>query len=544
MPSPDSDSWWNKIGGLIKKKAPLEEQLIGMIDPADPRVLIRPLGGDWLCPFTATTIAVPNWDGCGETLLEHAEVTAHLLSLPQLQAKGQHAPMKRFDELCDIAINMRLRKAPNYRQCSDTGDWICPYCLRRTSVLLTQWDRTEEPPEIFIPQAYGHWKFCEMFKSGPLAAKTVDEIRASFGNEALRMDLLKRVASDPAFNVYDDAGSWICPFSVHSIEAIKAPSLTGRDVDKEAIVRHLMDPAQCPAHYSKWVVEVKLDELHRIAGRMAEQRMQAHNKKAAEQELANLREHVAQTSNTVTEMRRDLEAARQTQVKMLPNLPPKIEGYDIASYYESCAELSGDLYHFFDAGPGRTGILIGDVSGHGVEAAMVMSATLKSFSVRSKGQASPRTVMKAVNSDLHKDLRRGKFVTAFYAVLEHDTGHMRYCRAGHNPAFLIAGNGLEKLMGNGLALGITDDQKFGATLTEGEITLPPHALVLLYTDGIAEAMNADKDEFGEERMCDLFLQYAYLPSVNIIEQLQAAVQEHVGGQEIADDMTLVLIKRV
>jgi sigma-B regulation protein RsbU (phosphoserine phosphatase) len=231
-------------------------------------------------------------------------------------------------------------------------------------------------------------------------------------------------------------------------------------------------------------------------------------------------------------------------VKMLPEHAPTIEGYDIASYYESCLQLSGDLYHFLDAGPGRTGILIGDVAGHGVEAGMVMSATLKSFSVRSKGQSSPKAVLEAVNDDLHKDLRRGKFITAFYAVLEHATGRLTYSRAGHNPGLLITSEGLQQLMGTGLALGIADRAKFSASLTENEVMLPPMSLVLLYTDGLIEAMNPEKEEFGEERMCDLFMQYSYLPSVNIIEQLQAAVQAHLGGQAIADDMTLVLIKRV
>lgn len=543
MPSPGHDSWWNKVGGLIKKKVPLEEQLVGMIDPADPRVLIRPLGNDWLCPFTGSVIPVPNWDGTGETLLENPEVTTYLLNLPQLQAQGASAPMRSLEELRDTAIRVRLLHAPNYRQTSDKGEWFCPYCIQRSTVLLTQWDGTEEPPEIFIPQAYNHWKNCEAFKADPLAAKSVPEIRATFGDEALKMDLLKRIATDPTFNVYDDAGSWLCPFSAHSIETIKAPSHTGRQLDKMAIVRHLMNTAECPAHYTKWVVEMKLDDLHRIAGRMAEARMQAQNKKATEEELANLREHVAITSNTVTEMRRDLEAAREAQVKMLPEHPPAIEGYDIASYYESCVELSGDLYHFLDAGPGRTGILIGDVSGHGVEAGMVMSATLKSFSVRSKGQASPKAVLEAVNDDLHKDLRRGKFITAFYAVLEHATGRLTYSRAGHNPALLITYKGLQQLMGNGLALGIAEGKKFSAGLTESEVILPPQSLVLFYTDGLVEAMNLEKEEFSEERMCDLFMQYSYLPSVNIIEQLQAAVQEHIQGQPIADDMTLVLIKR-
>lgn len=264
----------------------------------------------------------------------------------------------------------------------------------------------------------------------------------------------------------------------------------------------------------------------------------------AEVELANLREHAAKTASALNEMRRNLEAARQAQTRMLPERPPAVDGYDMAVLYESCVELSGDLYHFIDAGPGLTGLLIGDVSGHGVEAAMVMSATLKSFAVRGKGEASPAVVLSAVNEDLHNDLRRGMFVTAFYAILDHQTGRLTYGRAGHNPALLISPRiGLRPLEGNGLALGIAARSKFDMVIREHTVEIQSDALLVMYTDGIVEAMNARKEEFGEGQLCELLWQNSALPCTSIIQTIQAAVRSHTAGHPIADDQTLVLLKK-
>ena len=189
------------------------------------------------------------------------------------------------------------------------------------------------------------------------------------------------------------------------------------------------------------------------------------------------------TAIALNEMRRSMEAARQAQAKMLPSRPPDVPGYDMGSLYESCAELSGDLYHFFDAGPGRTGILIGDVSGHGVEAAMVMSATLKSFSVpRQEGVESPAAVLSAVNEDLHNDLRAGRHVRQRRSTRSSSTTaeKLTYGRAGHNPALLISPRiGLRPLEGNGTWRSASPQAK-SLTLSSRNTPLEIHSDALLW----------------------------------------------------------------
>ena len=538
------DTWFDKLGGLIKKP-PLKDSLHKFLDPSDPRLCIRPMGNDWLCPYTGVRIETPNWDGNPVMLLNVPEIHQHLLNLPILKSRGAKAPMKSLTELTEIVIRPRLAQYANYRQYSDKGEWICPYCLSRTSVTFAQWDGTEEPLDLFLPQALTHLRSCAAYLADPFNGRSVEEIRDSFGDDAARVEILKSLRSDPRFNVWDDTGAWICPFTQHAIETIRLPKLTSQSVDINAIVRHLLDPKQCPAHYSQWRVESSLEDLRGAAIRISEKRKAAMSQAASEKEMGKLREHAAQATSAVTEMQRELEAARQAQMKMLPAQPPQIEGYEIAAFYESCVELSGDLFHFLDAGPGSTGFVVGDVSGHGVEAAMVMSAALKSFWVRGKGVASPSEVMAGVNDDLHKDLNRGKFVTAFYAVLDHATGKLTYSRAGHNPGLLITpGQPIQELKGAGLALGIADDVKYRKAQREYETVLAKGSLFVLYTDGIVEAMNAQEVELGDEQFQHMLVRYAELPVLEIAAKVRLEVIRHIGDQPISDDLTMVILKRL
>ena len=542
------DKFSSKFGGFMKRKPTLMELLPIMLNPEDPRVAIRSLGNDWICPFSGARIETPTWDGAPDNLLNCQEIVEFLLALPMLQKTPEKAVLKTFEELAERAVCFRLQHFPNYRQCSDKGEWVCPYCLHKTPVTLTQWDGTDEPAEVFVPHALGHLKTCEAYKAAPLEGKSVEQICESFGDDALRIELTKRVTNDPRFNIYDDNGSWICPFSAHPIETIHKPVATGQHLDVKGILRHLMDPKQCPAHYSKWNVEASLEDLNRVAGRYSEQRQHTFRVSAAESELAKLRGHVhelAQRVSSADEMEHDLEAARKVQLKMLPEKPPTIDGYDIAAFYQPCVHLGGDLYNFLDAGPGRLGFLIGDVSGHGVSAAVIMAMAQKAFSVRASGKETPAAVVSEVNNDLVKDMPRGKFVSAFYGILDIANGAFRYSRAGHPPPYLLTpGIGVTALEGNGLALGLGTAAIFSKKLDELETTMSPGSTLLIYTDGIPEAMNAEKDEFTEEKFSATLAECEGMTAQETILYVLSAVREHAGDIPMEDDLTLIAIRRL
>ncbi len=536
------------LSKVFKNKVPLSQLLPQMLDPGDPRIVIRPLGDDWLCPYSATRIPVANWDGSSLTLLQNAEIVQHLLSLPDLERRGAKAVMKTWEELVYFTVMLRLRESRNYKVTSEKGEWVCPHCLSNTGIINQEWDGTPAPMSWFIPEALKHLATCQMYQDDPLGAKSLDELTSLQGEGAIRNDLLRRVAVEPIFRVHDDTGAWICPFSERSISAINLYKVSWGSSIQARIVEYLLSP-ECPARYSNWQTERTLDDIKRLAVRINEERARQQAKDAAEREMSFLKQRLdalKKDAASVHEIRKDLQAAKGAQLKMLPERPPAIPGYEVASHYEPSVELGGDLYHFFDAGQGHTGFLIGDVSGHGVEASLIMSMTLKSFSVRAAGRNSPAAVMAEVNQDLNKDIQRGKFVSAFYAILEHATGNLRCARAGHPPGLMAnsVDGSFYALEGQGLVLGIGETASFIKALKEYEVNIPQGGVLLLYTDGVTEAMNAEKEEFGDERLNQLVVNYASLTANELLDYIVAGIRDHVGGIQLADDITLIAIKRI
>jgi serine phosphatase RsbU (regulator of sigma subunit) len=455
--------------------------------------------------------------------------------------------MKSWELLLESVIFLRLQENPSYRITSDKGDWICPHCLIITGVHLQEWDGTNVPAHFFVPSAFAHLRVCEDYKKSPLAPRSPEEIANSRGERGIRMELLKRVQLDPLFQVTDDMGTWICPFSMRAIQDINVHRLPWGPALEEKIVEYLLTH-ECPGRYQQWKPETTLAEMQRLAGRLSAQRSHAEKALAAEGELRHLRQRVedlSQRAASAEEMKADLEAARKVQMKMLPAQPPHVPGYEIAAFYEPCIALGGDLYNFLEPGPGCTGLLVGDVSGHGVAAAVIMAMAQKSFGVRSTGIESPSEVICDVNRDLAKDMQHGRFVSAFYGVLDHVTGTLRYCRAGHPPSYIVHADGtLVSLEGKGLALGLGTPETFARVLEEREAVLPMGSLLLMFTDGISEAMNAEKDEYTLERVRQTLTSCATLSAQETMLAVLTDVRDHVGPVQMDDDITLIVVRRL
>jgi serine phosphatase RsbU (regulator of sigma subunit) len=536
------------VSGIFKHKKPLVELLPQILDPGDPRVVIRPLGNDWLCPYTAQRVLVPHWDGSSLTLLQCPEIVQHLLGLPQLEKQGAKAQMKPWEELVQVTVLMRIHEAPSYSVTSEKGEWVCPHCLQNTGVIRQQWDGTDAPLSWFVPEVLKHLRDCPAYRSDPLGVKSADELRALQGEGAVRTELAKRVQHDPIFRVHDDTGAWICPFSERPIPAINLYRVPWGSAIQDRIIEYLLSE-ECPGRYSKWQTQHSAESLKHTVDRSNVERAHLAARHTAEREMFFLKqrlEAMKQTAASAEELKRDCEAARNAQLKMLPSRLPEIPGYELAVHYEPSAVLGGDMYHFLEPGAGYTGLLMGDVSGHGVESAVIMSMALKSFSVRSSGQTSPSAVMLKVNADLHRDLERGKFVSAFYAILHHESGMVRCARAGHTPGLLAnaADGSLMLLEGSGGVLGIGDNMAFAKSLHEYQVVLPPGGLLLLYTDGITEAMSPDKREFGEQQLQEAVLYCAAFPTKDIVEYIVTLVREHLAGAPLSDDLTVLAVKRL
>ncbi|MBI3832389.1 MAG: PP2C family protein-serine/threonine phosphatase [Planctomycetes bacterium] len=552
-------AWFENLSQKLPKRLrhllgqPIAERVSALLDLTDPRVAIRPLEmNDWLCPFCSEAIAAPAWNGLSGTLLEQPEIFEHLCKCPVVTRKEPPPAMQPWERLVEQAVRMRLGLWPNYRISNADGHWICPHCLKNTGVLMKNWDGTPAPLDWYLNDLIKHFHACPEYAQAPLEPYSDLEVRAAaLGDRDIRQELLMRVVSEPVFQVTDDEGFWMDPFTEQTIQAINLHRVQWGPVIQNEIVDYLLSP-NCPGAHVGFRTDKTVEELSRLAGRISAQRANAGEVQIspeAEEELKFLRQQVDElhaAKGTMQEMQKDLAAAREVQLKMLPNKPPLLPGYQVAAFYEPCVALGGDMYNYIDAGPGRTGLLIADVSGHGVEAAMIMSMTMKSFALRGKTHPSPAAVLAAVNADLINDIPSGKFVTAFYAVLEQATGVLRCARAGHNPAMLAdpAAHTVQKFEGAGLVLGLAKPEMFAKRLEEYSVQVHPGCAFLLYTDGIVEAQDPYNQQFGDDLLEGVLLEHARSSSHALVDAVVAAVRKHIAGMPVEDDLTIVALKRV
>ena len=244
-------------------------------------------------------------------------------------------------------------------------------------------------------------------------------------------------------------------------------------------------------------------------------------------------------------MEKDLSAARDIQMSMLPSSCPAIGGYQIAASSTPAREVSGDFFDFIDIEEGKTGFVIADVTGKSVSGALVMTASKSVFRLLSEDKLPVGEMMKRANRQIKKDITRarGMFVALLYAVLSTGDKSIEMCSAGQTQPILLSGKtGEAKLIeteGDAFPLGIIDDADYREThlqLTSGD-------LVIFYTDGVVEAKNKKGEMYGFERFLEAIKVNAGLENVNLfMEKLIDDINSFVGKAEQHDDLTIVVIK--
>ena len=199
--------------------------------------------------------------------------------------------------------------------------------------------------------------------------------------------------------------------------------------------------------------------------------------------------------------------------------------------------MGGDFFDYVDLPSGSAGFILGDVSGKGSPAALLASAVLGMFSAEATyhtGAASPIT---RINAGLFRRAVAAKFLTAFYCILAPD-GALTYTNAGHNPPMVISDKGVQRLETGGLVLGLFE----GATFEEETVALNKGDLLLVYSDGVTEAVNVAGDEFGDERLIECFVKRRAQPLQEILEALMADVKAFAGEALQNDDITMLLMR--
>jgi serine phosphatase RsbU (regulator of sigma subunit)/ketosteroid isomerase-like protein len=278
----------------------------------------------------------------------------------------------------------------------------------------------------------------------------------------------------------------------------------------------------------------KIIDVHRIeGGKIAEEWKGAST-------LADLQqERLAQVERERERIEQELRVARRIQQASLPEEVPTLEGWQISPLYQPAREVGGDFYDFHLLSEGRLGLVVGDATGKGVPAALVMSTTCGMLRAVSQAldSSSPGEMLERVNEALVPSIPDNMFVTCFYAILDPNSGSLRYANAGHDVPYLHRNGTAEELRARGMPLGLMP----GMNYEEQEIVLDTGEAALFYSDGLVEAHDPQGEMFGFPRLRALIVEHAEERSLGdlLLEDLHSFVGE---GWEQEDDITLVTLR--
>jgi len=246
---------------------------------------------------------------------------------------------------------------------------------------------------------------------------------------------------------------------------------------------------------------------------------------------------------TKQRIERDLNIARTIQQGLLPKEQPQLAGYDVAGWNRPADQTGGDYYDFMPLGSGGLAITIADVSGHGIGPALVVSETRALYRAVVRHAADLAAAADEVHALLAQDLPEGRFVTAFFGVLDPRRGAVRFVSAGQGPilAYSASTGGIAELPAQGLPLGFVPERPYDPAV---EHPLAPGDMLVLLTDGFYEWTNPAEEQFGTARVSDLVRRHQTLPAAELIALLYRAVVEFAAGTPQADDLTAVIVKRL
>jgi serine phosphatase RsbU (regulator of sigma subunit) len=256
-------------------------------------------------------------------------------------------------------------------------------------------------------------------------------------------------------------------------------------------------------------------------------------------ENIHLAEKMAERMEADRRVARDMEIAREVQARLFPQAMPPLQTLDYAGACIQARVVGGDYYDFLDLGPGRLGVVLADISGKGIAAALLMAnlqANLRSqYAVALED---PHRLLQSVNRLFYENTPDDRYATLFFADYDDATRRLRYANCGHNPPLLLRASGdLERLGATATVLGLFKEWKCGIE----EISLRPGDTLLVYTDGVTEAPDSTGEEFGEARLEEIFRSHHREPVNGLLARILDAVQKFSGASQ-ADDLTLFIAK--
>jgi serine phosphatase RsbU (regulator of sigma subunit) len=335
---------------------------------------------------------------------------------------------------------------------------------------------------------------------------------------------------------------WVCPFCAELQPEVKFASRVSISQQAlERVWRHLnpkcrsYNPGQ-PRYRSRADLEAKVRQVNQEKMASSKDRMEA-----LETKVTKLQERAQWAAN----LEKGMKVAASRQRKLLPTKAPQPAGCEIAFTYRPAEELSGDFYDFVEMSDDRVAFVIGDVSGHGIEAGILMGMTKKVLSIRLGDGADPVEAVKRANQDIVKDLDRSSFVTAAVLVYDPKARTLTSVRAGHNPPILYnpaRGPVPRRFEAGGLMIGMAQPAVFDQQLVAETLEVQPGDVLLLYTDGLEEGKNTGGEEFGLERIVGTVKEEIGKPAAYLLGALFYAFDRFAGTVPQEDDLTAVCVK--
>lgn len=237
----------------------------------------------------------------------------------------------------------------------------------------------------------------------------------------------------------------------------------------------------------------------------------------------------------------ELKVANEIQVRLQPLSPPRLPGYDMIGISFPCREIGGDYYDFIQRKNGRLLLALGDVSGKGIGAALMMSSLHAALHAQAQTMLQPAQIVTEINNYIFENSPENKFLTLFCAELDPSTGQLCYSNAGHNPPILVSNDGRYSLLeSGGLPIGITDF----ITYEENYVVMNPGDVLVIYSDGITDSVNEQDQDFGEQRLIQVVHRYRTRTASQLRDRIDEAITQFTGQCPVIDDTTIMIVKRL
>ena len=308
-------------------------------------------------------------------------------------------------------------------------------------------------------------------------------------------------------------------------------------------LRSQRDRERLAPHLIAWQ-EIETDEFtHRaIAGALEGLDARSAAQTALAQEVARLTTAIGREMAQRERLNRELEIAREVQEHLFPQRLPSVPGLDYCGRCRPAREVGGDYYDFLELPEGRLGIAIGDVSGKGIGAALMMASLQASLRAQASVGHDLAELMKRVNNLIYKASSANHYATAFYAEYDPRSGQLSYVNAGHNPPAILRKSDamcqVFRLGTGGPVIGLLQQSSY----EQASFPVKPGDLIVLFTDGLSESMNAHNEEWGEDRLIEFARTWHGAPAFEAMTRILSAAEAFAAGAPQHDDMTLVVLR--